>query len=106
LTEVGLPVPCLTLLFFGAAKDVREAAKMVTAGTAPLYVCTSKVNAERWRSGYATSPEQVQHQRNQSYDQQKMNQPAGNVERQKSHQPHYKQNDKQCEIHRNPPYIV
>jgi hypothetical protein len=27
-------VPCLTLLFFGAVKDVPEAAKMVTAGTA------------------------------------------------------------------------
>jgi hypothetical protein len=31
---VGLPVPRLTLLFFGAAKDVPEAAKTVTAGTA------------------------------------------------------------------------
>ena len=30
------PVPRLTLLFFGAAKDVPEAAKMVTAGTASL----------------------------------------------------------------------
>jgi hypothetical protein len=29
-------VPRLTLLFFGAAKDVPEAAKMVTAGTAGL----------------------------------------------------------------------
>jgi hypothetical protein len=28
------PVPRLTLLFFTAAKDVPEAAKMVTAGTA------------------------------------------------------------------------
>ena len=27
-------MPRLTLLFFGAAKDVPEAAKMVTAGTA------------------------------------------------------------------------
>jgi hypothetical protein len=31
------PVPRLTLLFFGAAKDVPEAAKMVTAGTARLH---------------------------------------------------------------------
>ena len=31
------PVPRLTLLFFGAAKDVPEAAKMVTAGTACLH---------------------------------------------------------------------
>jgi hypothetical protein len=30
------PVPRLTLLFFGAAEDVPEAAKMVTAGTALL----------------------------------------------------------------------
>jgi hypothetical protein len=29
-------VPRLTLLFFGAAKDVPEAAEMVTAGTACL----------------------------------------------------------------------
>jgi hypothetical protein len=28
----GLPVPRLTLLFFGAAKDIPEAAKTVTAG--------------------------------------------------------------------------
>ena len=31
------PMPRLTLLFFGAAKDVPEAAKMVTAGTACLH---------------------------------------------------------------------
>jgi hypothetical protein len=31
-------VPRLTLLFFGAAKDVPEAAKMVTAGTAWLHL--------------------------------------------------------------------
>jgi len=31
------PVLRLTLLFFGAAKDVPEAAKMVTAGTACLH---------------------------------------------------------------------
>ena len=30
------PVPRLTLLFFGAAKDVPEAAKKVTAGTVCL----------------------------------------------------------------------
>jgi hypothetical protein len=30
-------VPRLTLLFFGAAKDVPEAARMVTAGTACLH---------------------------------------------------------------------
>jgi hypothetical protein len=35
--ELDCPVPHLTLLFFGAAKDVPEAAKMVTAGTACLY---------------------------------------------------------------------
>ena len=31
------PVPHLTLLFFGATKDIPEAAKMVTAGTACLH---------------------------------------------------------------------
>jgi hypothetical protein len=31
-------VPRLTLLFFSAAKDVPEAAKMVTAGTAWLWL--------------------------------------------------------------------
>jgi hypothetical protein len=35
--ELGYPVLRLTLLFFGAAKDVPEAAKMVTAGTACLH---------------------------------------------------------------------
>jgi hypothetical protein len=36
--ELGCPLPRLTLLFFGAAKDVPEAAKMVTAGTACLHL--------------------------------------------------------------------
>src|ERR1039458_8027604 len=35
--EMDCPVPRLMLLFFGAAKDVPEAAKMVTAGTACLH---------------------------------------------------------------------
>jgi hypothetical protein len=35
--ELDCPLPRLTLLFFGAAKDVPEAAKMVTAGTACLH---------------------------------------------------------------------
>jgi hypothetical protein len=33
-SSLDCPVPRLTLLFFGAAEDVPEAAKMVTAGTA------------------------------------------------------------------------
>jgi len=36
-SSLDCPVPRLTLLFFGAAKDVPEAAKMVTAGTACLH---------------------------------------------------------------------
>jgi hypothetical protein len=32
-SSLACPVPRLTLLFFSAAKDVPEAAKMVTAGT-------------------------------------------------------------------------
>jgi hypothetical protein len=45
------PVPRLALLFFGAAKDVPEAAKMVTAGTARLHqerFLTCKPSAKRW----------------------------------------------------------
>jgi hypothetical protein len=38
-------VPRLTLLFFGAAKDVPEAAKTVTAGTAILPL-TTQVNSQ------------------------------------------------------------
>jgi len=34
--ELDCPVPRLTLFFFGAAKDIPEAAKTVTAGTACL----------------------------------------------------------------------
>jgi hypothetical protein len=52
------PVPRLTLLFFGAAKDVPEAAKMVTAGTAPVYTRTCKPKAKRDIGlGGATAPE-------------------------------------------------
>jgi hypothetical protein len=46
-------------------------------------------------SSRATTPEEVRHQRNNRYYQQKVNQPTGNVEREKSQQPHYKQNNKQ-----------
>jgi hypothetical protein len=41
----GCPVPRLTLLFFGAAKDVPEAAKTGTAGTAILHL-TEQVNSQ------------------------------------------------------------
>jgi hypothetical protein len=40
------PVPRLTLLFFGAAKDVPEAAKMVTAGTAWLHTQYVQANGQ------------------------------------------------------------
>ena len=36
-SSLDCPVPRLTLLFFGATKDVPEEAKMVTAGTARLH---------------------------------------------------------------------
>jgi hypothetical protein len=56
--ELDRPVPRLTLLFFGAAKDVPEAAKMVTAGTAPVYTRTCKPKAKRDIGlGGATAPE-------------------------------------------------
>jgi hypothetical protein len=73
--SLDCPVPRLTLLFFGAAEDVPEAAKMVTAGTACLHFLPS---------GHATASEEVKQQRNHGDDQQKVNQPAGDVERKKS----------------------
>jgi hypothetical protein len=51
-------------------------------------------------SGRAT-PEEVQHQRDQRYDQQEVNQPTGNVEREESQHPHYKQDNKQRYKHLN-----
>jgi hypothetical protein len=56
-------VPRLTLLFFGAAKDVPEAAKMVTAGTARLHherIRPCKPTAKRWPiSSHATASEKM-----------------------------------------------
>jgi hypothetical protein len=49
-------VPRLTLLFFGAAKDVPEAAKMVTSGTARLHF--------EIPSDCATTSEEMHDQRN------------------------------------------
>jgi hypothetical protein len=40
------PVPRLTLLFFGATKDVPEAAEMVTAGTVPSSILNCKPMAK------------------------------------------------------------
>ena len=62
-------MPRLTLLFFGAAKDVPEAAKMVTARTARLH-STWQANAQTGRllSCHATAPKEVHHQRNQRQD--------------------------------------
>ena len=50
------PVPRLTLLFFGAAKDVPEAAKMVTAGTAGLKRACKRPKAAL---PLVTTPDQV-----------------------------------------------
>jgi hypothetical protein len=41
----------------------------------------------------------MHHQRNYRYDQQQMDQPAGNMEREESEQPQHQQNDKQSEKH-------
>jgi hypothetical protein len=92
--SLDCPVPRLTLLFFGAAKDVPEAAKMVTAGTACLHF-ERQANGQPLPSSGATTPEEVCHQRNHRDYYQKVNQPTGNVEREKSEQPHYKQNSKE-----------
>jgi hypothetical protein len=56
-------VPRLTLLFFGGAKDVPEAAKTVTArDSLPDSICIP--NGRRWPrfSSRAATPEEVQHQ--------------------------------------------
>jgi hypothetical protein len=45
-SSLDCPVPRLTLLFFGAAKEVPEAAKMVTAGTAWLTFLTCNANGQ------------------------------------------------------------
>jgi hypothetical protein len=95
-------VPRLTLLFFGAAKDVPEAAKMVTAGTAWLHFRHANQRPTAAApSSRATTTEEVHNQRNQRYYQQKVNQPAGNVEREKPHQPHYQQNNEKHKKHGN-----
>jgi hypothetical protein len=95
-SSLDCPVSHLTLLFFGAAKDVPEAAKMVTAGTAcPHYRHASQRPNMALLLSRATTPEEVHHQRNHRYDQQKVNQPAGNVECEESQQPQYKQHSKQ-----------
>jgi hypothetical protein len=65
--ELDCPVPLLTLLFFGAAKDVPEAAKMVTAGTAFIPTCKPKAKRDTALGG-ATAPKEVNHQRNHCYD--------------------------------------
>jgi hypothetical protein len=57
---LGCPVPRLTLLFFGAAEDVPEAAKMVTAGTAPPTFRTASQRPNGpLLSNCATTPDEV-----------------------------------------------
>ncbi|HSL02330.1 MAG TPA: hypothetical protein VK901_02160 [Nitrospiraceae bacterium] len=92
-------MPRLTLLFFGAAKDVPEAAKMVTAGTA-AYITNNFERAGKQPkrgppSSHAAASEKMYHQRNHRYYEQKVNQPPGNVEGGKAQQPHHKQYEKQ-----------
>jgi len=66
--ELDCPVPRLTLLIFGAAKDVPEAAKWSPPGQ-PAYIPTCKPKAERDTPlGGPTAPKEVNHQRNHRYD--------------------------------------
>jgi hypothetical protein len=67
--SLDCPVPRLTLLFFGAAKDVPEAAKTVTAGTACLHF-EMHANGQTWPGFQAalTTPDEVHHQRNHRDD--------------------------------------
>jgi hypothetical protein len=90
---VDCPVPRLTLLFFGAAKDIPEAAEKVTAGTACPHFA-KQANGQNG-SSRATAPEQVQHQGYYRHNQQEVNQPASHVESEKSEHPQHQQNKKQ-----------
>jgi hypothetical protein len=58
----------LTLLFFGAAKDVPEAAKWSSPGQ-PAYTPRCKPKAKRDTGlGGAATPKEVKYQRNHRYD--------------------------------------
>jgi hypothetical protein len=61
-------VPRLTLLFFSAAKDVPEAAKMVTARTARLHYAKQANGQCGPRSSRATAPEKMKQQGNHRDD--------------------------------------
>jgi len=67
-TQLDCPVPRLTLLFFGAAKDVPEAAKMVTAGTACLHFTIRANGQNKALFSSRATPEEVHHQRNHCND--------------------------------------
>ena len=58
----------------------------------PARICSQPPN-ESLPSSRATAPEEVHDQRNDGDYQQKVNQPTGNVEREKSQQPQYKQHN-------------
>jgi hypothetical protein len=72
-------------------KDVPEATKMVTAGIAYLPGFLVNRQTRHFLQAALRPPEEVHDQRNDGDYQQKMNQPTGNVEREKSQQPQYKQ---------------
>jgi hypothetical protein len=70
--------------------------KMVLTTGATFHVpawISSQPSNEALPSSRATAPEEVHDQRNDGDYQQKVNQPAGNVEREKSQQPQYKQHN-------------
>jgi hypothetical protein len=58
----------------------------------PAWISSQPPN-EALPSSRATAPEEVHDQRNDGDYQQKVNQPTGNVEREKSQQPQYKQHN-------------
>jgi hypothetical protein len=57
-------LPRLTVLFFGAAQDVPEAAKMVPPGQPSVRF---EITRGAHQSSRASTAEEVHHQRNQSY---------------------------------------
>ena len=77
-----------------AGKDVPEAKNGHRRDSLPAWIPSRPPN-EALPSSRATAPDEVHNQRNDGDYQQEVNQPTGNVEREKPQQPHYKQNEKQ-----------
>jgi hypothetical protein len=85
----------LTLLFFGAAKDVPESSKNGHPPDSPHFSLQTMAERGRCISSRSATSQKVKDQRNHGDYQQNVNQPARNVKREKPQQPNHKQNTKQ-----------